>query len=81
MWRSRGPQLFPKNAPDQKRNDRIGRPATMHARNEKSAVAQGLDSSAFERAGFVFALSFLAAASVGLDLMRAIRALDAERGF
>jgi hypothetical protein len=40
----------------------------MNARNKKSAVAQGSDSSAFERAAVVIALSFLAPASVGPDL-------------
>jgi hypothetical protein len=37
----------------------------MHASNKKSAVAQGFDRSTFERAEVVFALSFLAARSVG----------------
>ena len=43
---SRGLHVFPNNAPDQKRNDRIGRPATMHANNAHSSVAQasGVDT-------------------------------------
>jgi hypothetical protein len=45
IWRSHGPQLFPKNAPD-KRNDRFGRPATMHANNAYSSVAQAFDVDA-----------------------------------
>jgi hypothetical protein len=40
----------------------------MDASNKTSAVTQGLDCSAFERAAFVFTLSFLAATSVGPDL-------------
>jgi hypothetical protein len=52
----------------------------LRAFESLAAVAQALDSSAFERAGVVFSLSFLAATSVGLDLMRTVRALDAERG-
>ena len=46
---------FPKRRARPKRNDRIGRPATMQASNKKSDVAQGLDTSASERAAVVFA--------------------------
>jgi hypothetical protein len=40
----------------------------MDVSNKKSAVAQGLDNSAFERSAVVFALSLLAATSLGPDL-------------
>jgi hypothetical protein len=37
---------FPNTAPRQKRNDRIGRPAIMHANNAHSSVAQALEVDA-----------------------------------
>jgi hypothetical protein len=81
MWHRAG-LTFPKECARPKRNDRIVRPATMDVSNKESAVAQGLDSSAFERAAVVFAISFLAATSVSpaWDCMRVLRVLDKEWG-
>jgi hypothetical protein len=54
----------------------------MDPSNKKSALVQGLDSSAVERAAVVFTLSFLAATSVGpaWECTRGLRALDKEWG-
>jgi hypothetical protein len=45
MWRRASPGV-PNNAPRQKRNDRIGRPATMDADSAHSSVAQASEVDA-----------------------------------
>jgi hypothetical protein len=45
MYRRAG-LSFPKEGARRKRNDRIGRPATMHANNAPSSIAQAFEVDA-----------------------------------
>ena len=63
---------FPKERARPKRNDRIGKPATMHANNAHSSVAQAFEARRHAIVREARALFW--------QLMRALRALDAEWG-